>query len=74
MPPSRTGDAEIDHRLVAPETLAEPGDGFLESAQVEQPGAAGAVRPPARLAQIINAGPEKLAGHVVVVPHGRPRG
>ena len=57
-----TGHAEIDHRLIAPQALAEPRERFPEPAQVEQSRAAAAIRPTARLAEIINAGPEELAG------------
>ena len=71
---SSIGGTEINHRLVAPQALPEPRQRLFKSAEIQQAGAAGAVRPRARLAQIINARPEKLSGHISVVPHRPPRG
>src|ERR1019366_9473196 len=68
------GHAKITHRLVAPETLPEPGDGFFETAQVEQARTARAIRPGVCFAEIINARPKKLAGNKVVRLHREPRG
>src|SRR6185437_3801211 len=64
--------AEINHRLVTPETLAEPGVWFLEPAKVKQAGTVSPIRPAARFAQIVNAGPEKLAADEFIVSHCQP--
>ncbi len=62
----------MDHGLVAPEALPEPGQGFLEAAQIKQARAAGPVRPFIRFAQIIRAGPQKLPGDEIIGLHREP--
>ena len=56
---------QVQHRLIGPLALVEVEAVLAEAARVDDPGG-GALRGPARLAQVIDAGPHEVAGHVVV--------
>src|SRR5690242_13766805 len=67
-----TRNTEINHRLVAPETLPEPAKRFFKAAHVKQSRPAAPVRPGVCLAEIIRASPEKLAGDESICLYRKP--
>ena len=61
----------MDHRFLRPLALTPVVGVFLETAGIDNPGGVGLLRPLA-FAQVIDAGPHVIAGHVVVDSHKFP--
>ena len=63
---------DVNHRLIAPQALPPPANGFLKHGQIEHATPKHSTWPAPRLTEIIDPGPEELTGHVLVIAHHQP--